>query len=871
MANTMTDWEKEWMSEAPQDCLRTFVLNPTAPGGYSEYGETMLDFETTETLTEDNGQAKISLLKVDAPSPLQSGTFLRTYLFGSITDGVPVWQTEANGEPKNYRNYYVRTSNSRWFERHLTGHVDRYKHDYICEEVLACLKDYPIRSVKTFAEGAYTFKECLAIAFQLAFRPRSVGDYRVDIKDFPGLDEPNSKLEYVNATLYDVVTDIGRIIDAVPSMEITFQNGVYTFELRYIDRYGLEGDVHDISYFNMKLNDATNTERDSSAGASISFVNNLLVGNSDRYPKVNGMLPAETNAERSWEYFELPYPIDEVSEVDVYWRYEIKQASGSACMVYMYSGESYPAVVGPDSFGGIMFTDALKITREGYTDRNLSSEMSRLPERQKTLYLREYDEYKYLPSSGSNMQPTKSNSIYYTRGDNKVYLSALFNDTYRYWYSWEIKVSSQEGSAYATFTPNPGNPGNIMDKKQNNKFYVAVKFSVMLNGCIKGANSKPSDLTVFFNQQGQVVDIKSFGTAVNNYTKTMFGENRVLAHTYNKIGRKEMYEEMPRVGSSVIDKERGKRYVVTDLSFTRRMNGGLLLATLAESRAGKSRYIIADNRQKCYAIPSEQVVDSMSHTHIICKMGVKAPFEQISTKPNENIYHNYLFNALTGNGNPNGVMKPTRANLKITLKNGDTKSVSMPVFNSRFRLSALTSFRMQGNSLAKIKDGEPILYTDDSGQLESIEFQYYRSSGAAQIRFSQAFKKDAYEILNHTTQVSWVEYGNLQIGDAMVDMSYFGDDNPTEQLQLVLLSSRMRLKDSLSGRVAARYNLRCMDQVELGFGAGELRCQVLDENVTFPTHVGWAIARGDTVILLDNFDTITDNVFNIYYQIEVRD
>ena len=77
MADTMTDWEKEWMSEAPQDCLRTFVLNPTAPGGYSEYGETMLDFETTETLTEDNGQAKISLLKVDAPSPLQSGTFLR--------------------------------------------------------------------------------------------------------------------------------------------------------------------------------------------------------------------------------------------------------------------------------------------------------------------------------------------------------------------------------------------------------------------------------------------------------------------------------------------------------------------------------------------------------------------------------------------------------------------------------------------------------------------------------------------------------------------------------------------------------------------------------------------------------------------------
>jgi len=181
MADTMTQWEKEWMQVAPQDCLRTFVLNPTAPGGFSEYGETMLDFESTESLTEDNGQAKVSLLKVDATAPLPSGTFIRMYLFGSITDGVPVWQEDENGEPKNYRNYYIRNGNSRWFQRHPTGHVDRYRHDYDCEEVLACLKDYPIRSVKTFAEGAYTFKQCLEIAFELAFRPRSVGVYSFTI------------------------------------------------------------------------------------------------------------------------------------------------------------------------------------------------------------------------------------------------------------------------------------------------------------------------------------------------------------------------------------------------------------------------------------------------------------------------------------------------------------------------------------------------------------------------------------------------------------------------------------------------------------------------------------------------------------------
>lgn len=111
----MTEWEKERMSTAPQDCLRTFRLNAEAPGGWSEYGETMLDFESTETLTEDNGKAKIALLKADAVAPLPCGTFLRMYLFGQISDGVPVWQTDENGEPKNYRNYYVTSAKSRWF------------------------------------------------------------------------------------------------------------------------------------------------------------------------------------------------------------------------------------------------------------------------------------------------------------------------------------------------------------------------------------------------------------------------------------------------------------------------------------------------------------------------------------------------------------------------------------------------------------------------------------------------------------------------------------------------------------------------------------------------------------------------------------
>ena len=70
----MTVWEKQWMESAPQDCLRTFRMNPNAPGGWSEYGETLLDLETTESLNDDSGRMLLSLLKVDAVSPLRPGT-----------------------------------------------------------------------------------------------------------------------------------------------------------------------------------------------------------------------------------------------------------------------------------------------------------------------------------------------------------------------------------------------------------------------------------------------------------------------------------------------------------------------------------------------------------------------------------------------------------------------------------------------------------------------------------------------------------------------------------------------------------------------------------------------------------------------------
>lgn len=875
MKTHMTDWEVEWMEAAPQDCLRTFELNPDAPGGWSEYGETMLDLLSTESLNDDNGQLTLSLIKVDAEAPLPSGTFIRMYLFGSISNGVPVWEFEENGEPKNFRNYYIKDGNSRWFERHPTGHVQRFRHDYSCAEILDCLQGFPIRSVKTFAEGAYTFGECLDIAFKLAFRPRSVGNYRYVIKPFPGLDEPNSKLEYPNSTLYDVVTDIGRIIDAVPSMELTFENGVYTFELRFIDRYGLEGEVHDISYFNDKIHDSTNYDLSSSVGTCISNAQNLITGENH----TSYQAPNKTNKTDDWNVYRLPYPIDTVKEVRFWWEQELVRYSGTnpnyrADAIIETTGEqAYLQMYEGKGFYNFRTTGSLEnrqtVLMQGENQyvtmyQNRSS-FTNAPSDPIRIYLRSDDEYKYLPASGSTIKPCQDNTIHYARGGNEVHLDCIFEKKLP-WFKF-ITRKSATGTEYGygifRFTKDPSvsnDLNGVTDNYLDMPWTVSITFTAMLNGVIKGVNSKMSDFTAFFNQQGQVIDIQSFGTAVTNYTKSMYGESRVRVHTYDRIGRREMYAEMPKVGSSVIDKERGKRYVITSTSFTRRMNGGELLATLAESRAGKSRFIIADNRQRCYAIPNNNVVDSMSHTHIICKMGLQSPFKgesdvSVIEKP-------YLFNAFIGT--PHGLeTQPNKVDLQISKSDGP-KSVSTDTFLSRIRLSAILSFRMLSNSAVKIEDGLAELYTDENGQLRSIDFSYMAGNNKA-VGFSQVLDKDAYEILNHTAQTSWVEFGNLRIHENLIDMSFFGNgEGLNEPLQLVLLSSRMRLNDPLSEHMAARYAVTYEDSgTEHVFTANGL--------TDIPAHVGWAIARGDKVILLDNFDVLTDNVIKVFYQIEVRD
>ena len=869
----MTQWEEKRLAEAGNDIPRFYALDITSDYGYSVYGSILYDYDMYDTLTEDNGRIKVSLLRCnnaeqDGITPLPCGSFFRMANYGYLNaNNQTIWEYDADGQPKNFKNYYITSGKSRWFELPFDGRPERYKHTYEASEIIECLKDYPIRSTKTFAEGIYTYRRCLEIAFELAFRPRSLGSYRIVIKDNKALDVPNSKLEYTNATLLDVVYEIGRIIDMVPSMELNYINGVYEFELYFTDRYGLEGNITDISFFQAGTSDTMNYDRDNSAGSSISNVENMLTGET-MYPG-NGIAvaPNETNEGNDWSIFKLPYAIDSVEEIRIYWEYEVLRApeenNNNRVTIFTINKTYTPLCDGLQKdvlYGDLLNRSPIILTHENpailFGETNVTNTAFEYWSERK-VFLREYEEYKFLPVSGSYTDPCKDNTVYYTRGGQEINLIGIFNKGIK-WYSQRI-VSSGSGGGSVGYRYVPSVLSNNPNSEFNRPFKVSVKYRAMLNGVIKGVNSKPTDVTVFFNQQAQVVDIQSFGTSVNNYTKSMNGENRIVVHQF--IGQSLMrhhYEALPKLGSSVVDAKRKKRYVITDYSLTRKTNSLDLICTLTESRAGKSRYIMADNSQTIYAIPNNNVVDSKSHTHIVCKLGAWR-FNQESSNA---VSTPYLFNGFLGLPH-SGDKLPSSVDLNIQTSEGN-KLFNTSVFNSRIRLSALMNFRMMTNSIAEIKNGKPILYTDEKGQLWNVNF-LYKTDTENIVAFLQTIWKDAYERFNHTTQVSWVECGNIRIHENFIDMSYFGNgEGINETLSLVLLSSRMSLNEDITEHTATRYAVTAKNN-------GECFTFIpISPPTLFPEHVGWAIVRGNRVLILDNFDKLKDNECKVFYNIEVR-
>ena len=295
---------------------------------YTDPVDILVPFDTSYTIMDEQSSTKITLLCSDK-EVIAPGTLVQLVYFKN-DDGSWLPQDE-DGKPYNYSNWVILSSNAQYFD-HIDVHGKRYKHIYDMEEALTCFKDYPVRSSKTFAGGRYTYREVLDITLRLFFKPR-VHASTFAIKDNPLLDEPNSKLSYTNATVFDVVSDIGRILDLTPNVEVKYEDGKYVYILEYLPNYGTIGEEVDISYFDLANADTETSTRDTHAGAVISNVQNLVTDEGTSYPAPGvGLHPNSTNYEGDEKKFVLPLPIKDIVAIKIYYRikYDITSKGAEA-------------------------------------------------------------------------------------------------------------------------------------------------------------------------------------------------------------------------------------------------------------------------------------------------------------------------------------------------------------------------------------------------------------------------------------------------------------------------------------------------------------------------------------------------------------
>ena len=407
--------------------MRVFQIDPENIRGFTKRGELINSYELNLSNTDDYSTGSLELLvketdtDIDYTRLLSPGKFVR--LVHYMVDNEFAFLKDENGRPKNYSDWYIPNGKNKLWDC-IARKIKQNNEKYGLYEPIYCLSDYPVRTSKTFTVGMYTFKEVLDICFKLFFKPRYLAaEFR--IPENYALNEPNSELNYTNATLYDVVFDIGRQLDLRPYMELDFENGKYIFTLRFRDKAGTAGEI-DISFFNWADVVSTAEDRSICAGNVISYVDNMITTTDNVFPAADkGVYPTVTNEEGSWSVFRTPNKIRELKEVRVYWKWTNNKGTSNV------------------TIGELQYDDPIIITPTGNIGQQAYSgnDGGRFPHDdpsfgwpKKDLYLAEESEFRYLYDVDDLQFKNKRTTIHYTKGEDTISLDAL-KDTHLPWYS----------------------------------------------------------------------------------------------------------------------------------------------------------------------------------------------------------------------------------------------------------------------------------------------------------------------------------------------------------------------------------------------------------------------------------------------------
>ncbi len=877
--------------------------------GFRQRGQMINEYDEYRSNTDDIATLACSLLVsendgVDYTKPVCSGKFVRILHY-------PV-----NGEfvfsdtPRNYSDWYVPQNNS----TDLTDIVRKTaqnKETYSLSELIYCLTDYPVRTSKTFTVGQYTFKEVLEICAELFFKPRYM-KARLEVADNYALNVKNSELNYTNATLFDVVFDIGRQLDLRPYLELEYFSSTKTYwlTLKFRDKLGT-ADVVPMSDLNWADVISQEEERATAAGNVVSYVDNMITTTENTFPQVEGFYPKLTNEESNWTVLKLPQRIREVREVSIFWQWGLKQNPEGAEYTFTATFPNGEKIVS----GGIdklTYSSPFIITEDGNKGAQAYSKIDNTGPSWSTgvdLFLSEEQEYQYLYDvpPKSTLPQTKQNTIHYTRGEDTIDLSALVGKGAEWFYARRENTSQLVGQYYwLIISDKPDEslefhaPGSFeegaTDFKYKYPWAVSVKYAPYIDSVLIGENGNESDVTVYFNQYGQVVDSQAFGKVVDNYAESMGAElkrGKYILMPQDTNDWQTAFAQIPKINSVVDDGD--TKYVITNESIHVSNASIQVVAQLNPYVSGQSRLITADGDIQIYGIPNNNLQVSKSYEHCVFDLSfdaipetkeetmftcdaitILAAFTQPTVGQNTN---NPLTAAIVSFKNENG------ANIIIKDENAPSNAIAgkaiIPLTLAEAGRNLIINYQMLNNRVIAKRDDYYVLYTDRTGKFKRVEIDLMNYEGTdafgiypywngndyqSIISYNEPVYHDGREIYNQTTIVGFNGLSGLHVSPNVVHYcGLLGNKRPG--LYIRFFDKKMSFADNPELHTVAKFDLYSFiytDAIEHGqimFDVGLSGAEM----ITPSQYESFAIMQGNDYLIIDNFRKI-DSRFYINYR-----
>lgn len=342
-------------------------------------------------------------------------------------------------------------------------------------------------------------------------------------------------------------------------------------------------------------------------------------------------------------------------------------------------------------------------------------------------------------------EKNKANTLYYSQGDNKIYGLGFVGKLPPAWLQqappnyaiWEaiLNKAAEENPGYTfenNYLINLANASiHDLQFKVRHIPYSDVRLTLYKDNQT-GKNIK------YFNEQAALNDMELLGRiAQENANRTGNRTIRLQGITGN---------DRLLLGSKIDDK------VLVNYTISRTPTINKFTAEYAIGYSNISDYVGIDSRYRQYEVPVDTIVNRRDKKTVVLQISATSIAPSVTTPDGINGSGNHFYNSLFGNfeTNPSGT-RATYAKLTVdgskvvestidAYRMGRTLGLAFDMYDN-FSAGITKKEReiWDGNNNVTIKTQEDARYTDLLGRFETIDIEYWNSSGASTLTASDNY------------------------------------------------------------------------------------------------------------------------------------